>query len=271
MINKKTAGEIVSLANFKIETNGDTTPWNAEFRVAKLAYDGGYYMAAKKHFRKALSIAETTTVDDKEISATLIGLGLSYCHLKEYTQAEQLFKRVLQCAGNESDDSSMADALTEIAVLYQKQGNLIESQDLLEHCLRSLQDRHGDKIGQARVMKSLALVYCKTGSIDAAENLINKAYNLSDTQQVRLTGFFAEILGVMSLVAVKKKKYEEAEELVGRSISILELATGGEHPEVADFLEYAAEIFKDAGCGEKANSLLKRAESLRLRVKARDR
>ena len=245
--------------------------WEVQLRVAKLALDGGYYVAAKRNFRKALKIAETSPLDDADISATLIGLGLACCHLKDYPEADELFKRVIQLGGNEPEGLNLTDALVETAVLYQKTGNLAQSKELLEHCLNMLQERSSDNISQAKVMKSLALVNCKIGNINAAELLITKAFAITDIQAVRLTNLFAEILGVMSLIAIQKNQYAEADELMAKAIDILEMATGGEHPEVADFMEYSAEILKDAGCAEKSTLLLKRAKDLRARVKARDK
>jgi tetratricopeptide (TPR) repeat protein len=248
--------------------------WEGQLKTARLAYEGGFYAAAKRNYRKALSLGETLPLKDTELSSNLIGLGLACCHLKEFQEAEDLFKRVIQMSeesGDSVDNTNLADALMEIAVLYHKTGNLVAAKDLLQRCLRLFQEVPGNYLNLARTMKSLALVHCKMDELNDAENLINKALTLLEAHNRKPEQLYAEVLGVMSIIAVQRKQFEEAKNLLERAVAILEVATGGEHPEIAEFMDYASTIFRTIGCMDKAEELTKQANALRLRLKARDR
>jgi hypothetical protein len=69
---------------------------------------------------------------------------------------------------------------------------------------------------------------------------------------------------------VKKGCFGQAEELIERAISSFELLTGGQHPELADFLDIAANIFCFEHVQAKADELTARAKSIRNHVKAMD-
>jgi tetratricopeptide (TPR) repeat protein len=246
--------------------------WNSYLQLGHLAYDRGWYAIAKKNFHRAITAIESEHCEDSPLSTALLGLGLSCCQLKEFSDAEKHFNKLLGLSHTQHDDLAFADELAEAAVLYQKMGELERSEQLLKQCLTIIKEcKKCASVEEAKVLKSLALVNCKKGNFAEAEKLINKALPLIDTNAIHPSRLLAEMLGVVALIAVKKRQFSEAEETIDRAISILEMVTGGEHPELADFLQYAAEIFRDAGCPEKVDPLIVRAKLIRTTVRAKDR
>ena len=246
--------------------------WETQLDVGKMAYEKGFYTAAARNFTKALKVAESLDLPDNELSSTLLGLGSSYCQLKRYREAEGLFNRLIQIDRDKlgPTSSDLASHLCEAAVLYQKMGNLPVAEDFLRQSLQMLHQLGDNDIQLAKVLKSLALVCCKQENIDEAEPLIYKAHFLVSRESMRHTKLYAEVLGVLALLEVKKRHFAEADETMAKAIEVLEIATGGQHPELVDFLVYAADIFSEQGLAQKSSSLLARAKLLRALVKRGD-
>jgi hypothetical protein len=74
----------------------------------------------------------------------------------------------------------------------------------------------------------------------------------------------------MAILAECQHCYAQAEEYVEQAIPIIELLTGGEHPELADSLDLAANVMQQTGFLEKARSLAERAKAMRRHLKQVD-
>ena len=125
-------------------------------------------------------------------------------------------------------------------------------------------------INLAAAEKSLGYIYCQAGKLDKAERTMQHALSICDTSAGRQTAVYAEALIVQGLIAVKRNRLTEAEDLIERAIASFELLTGGEHPELAKFLDLAAEIFGSENAQSKVKELTDRAKSIRSRINARD-
>lgn len=253
--------------------HGDTAAsWRMHLAVAQIAYDKGLYSAAVRNYHSAQAVAESLRLGDADMSVGLVGLAKCLCELGNFEEAERLYERVLdidQKIGS-GQSSTLAEDLNHLAILYLKTNRLGEAESLLKKSAAILTAVDAHSIQLAAAERGLGYIYCQTGKLEEAERITNHALSISDTKAGRQTKVFAETLMVLGLVAAKKGHLSEAEELIERAIASFELLTGGEHPELAKFLDLAANIFSLEKVETKANELTVRAKAIRSHISAMD-
>jgi tetratricopeptide (TPR) repeat protein len=253
--------------------HGATTPaWRMHIAVGQMAYEKGLYSAAVTNYNSALFAAEDLDLPDKDMSVALVGLAKCYCELGNFTEAESLYKRVLAIdqVTLTAKSAGLATDINDLASLYLKTKRLGEAEALLQKSVAILTAVDPLSVDLAAAEKNLSSVYCQLGRLDEAERLINHALTVCDTKAGRQTRVFAEVLIGLAVVAAKKGNNAEAEVLIERAISSFEVLTGGQHPELADFLDFAADLFRLEGVDSKVIELTSRAKAIRNHVRAMD-
>lgn len=246
--------------------------WKTHMAVGRIAYEDGYYSASIRNYLSALASAEILNLVDEYKSQTLLGLARSYVEVGQYSQAEKLYRSVLQMDELAANQYDLSIDLNDLAVLYCRTGKDEKAEELLRQSLAIFESAgDADALDLATTLKNLAHVCCKQNRFADSEKYIHKAFTLCDTGALRRTKLAAEIFVVKSLIAAKQGLLAEAEDLIQQAIPILELVTGGEHPQLADFLDLAAEILRKEGLPDQALPLVERANAIRLRVKIIDR
>lgn len=249
--------------------------WKTHMSAARMAYDRGLYVAAARNYDAALQAAEETDLTEEETAHNLLGLALCYCEQGNYSKAEHLYKRVLDIDETHLTTSArhveLADSLHDLAVLYKKEGRLHEAESLAHRALVILQANdcaEADLV--ASTLKDLAQICRDQGQLAPAKDYINQAFAILDTNSHRHTKTFAEILMTMGAIAARESRYSEARQFVEQALQIFEVATGGTHPELADFMESAAGILEQKCSTEKGDTLLQRAQTIRRHLKEID-
>jgi tetratricopeptide (TPR) repeat protein len=230
-----------------------------------MAYENGYYTAARRNYHVALETAQKLGLPDELLCENLLGLAKTHFEQGDFSEAERLYKRVLAIDESicEQDDYSLANDLTDLAKLYIKTGNTGAAEPLLSRSLAILGNLAPKRqLDLAQVLKYMGMVCCEDNRLLEAQRYLTKALAIADTFK-HDRKLFAEILASMAIIAVKQGRLKDAEDCVQQAISVCEVATGGRHPEVADFLELAADILKVDGLQIEAQIMRERADAIR--------
>lgn len=254
------------------DTGRASSSWRMHLEVARMAYEKGLYAVAVRNYRSALSTAQEMSVPEQDISAGLLGLAKCYCELRNFCQAETLYKRVLQIdtAALSAQRGAVVTDLNELASLYLKVGRLAEAESLLKQSTVILGSGKTEALTLATTEKNFGQLYCQYGRLAEAEHHLRQALAKCDTGPGRQTKLFAEVLIVLALVVTRKGCYQEAEALIERAIESFEVLTGGEHPELADFLDVAADLFQLENVPAKVGELVDRAKAIRKHIREID-
>jgi len=82
-----------------------------------------------------------------------------------------------------------------------------------------------------------------------AEQYLNRSYQLFDTGSLKHTKLYVpKCLMSMAALAIKQGRHDDADQLIQSGIETLELVTGGEHPEVAEFSTKPHACWKNRDC-----------------------
>ncbi|MDR3615852.1 MAG: tetratricopeptide repeat protein [Candidatus Obscuribacterales bacterium] len=246
--------------------------WNAHMEMGRLAFKNGFFKAASRNFRKAMSKVDDLNLGDELRACTLLRVAQCELKLGMLEDAESTFKEVLRFdqihTGQHGYD--VAIDMSELAMLYFKTGGLGQAESLLKEALRTLERLQAPTApAHVEALKNLGIVQCREGHLDDAEKCLNRAICLcsdfgSDNQ------LYPKILAAMSALAAERGKLDEAGELIEKAIEKLEMATGGQHPDLADVLDLAANILSRNGRQSEVAALQERAEHIRQRMRKID-
>jgi tetratricopeptide (TPR) repeat protein len=252
--------------------------WQTHMALGQMAYERGLYTAAIRNYRVALRTAEEIRLDLDDLITNLLGLALCDCKLGNISEAEKCYKRVLDIeesasgSGSEVLQQNLPIHLNSLAVIYKQIGRTSEAKALLQKALAIINTRNGlDKTEAAIILTNLAQVSCEDDCFSEAQQYITRALTLCGTNGSRRTKLFAEIQIIMAVIASRQSRYDEAKQFVEQAIEVMEVLTGGQHPELADLLEFAADIIQKDGLQVEAASLSDRALAMRRRIQQRDR
>ena len=246
--------------------------WKAHMDMGRLAFKNGFFKAASRNYRTAMSIVDNLNLGDELRACTLLRVAQCELKLGMLKEAESSFKEVLRFdqihTGQHGYD--VAIDMSELAMLYVKVGGLGQAEDLLKEAVRTLERLQAPTApAHIEALKNLGIVHCREGHLDDAEKCLNRAICLCanfgcDTQ------LYPKILAAMSALAAERGKLDEASDLIEQAIEKLELATGGQHPDLADILDLAADILSRSGRESEVQALADRAKHIRLHMQKVD-
>ncbi len=245
--------------------------WEMHLEAGRMAYEAGYFVAASRNYQHALVLAEELSLCDELLAKNLFGLAECYFELQNFAKAEELYKRALHidesaCNANEQN---CANDLNDLAKLYLKVGNPSTAE-----MLRSLSLTISEQLGKnhqvdlATTLKNLGVACLEQYRLDEAHRYLTKAFVIND--MLRNKRLSAEILVDMAKLEAKSGNVKEAHDLIQQAIAIFEIATGGRHPQLADFLEVGAQIMVNEGLSDQAQLMQERAQTIREQVRQLD-
>jgi CHAT domain-containing protein/Tfp pilus assembly protein PilF len=205
-----------------------------------------HYSEAEPLFQRALAIGEKAGPDNPSLTGTLKGLAGLYFFQARYTEAEPLYKRVLAITEKTfgAEHSSVAEAVTALALSNQQLGRYTQAEPLLKRALTISEKAFGpDHSNVATAATGLALLYVTQGRLGEAEPLYRRAHAITEKQ----FGFdhpsvSVPLEGLAGLYQVQER-YADAEPLLKRVRAIQEKRFGQRHPVVAVAINNLAQIY----------------------------
>jgi tetratricopeptide (TPR) repeat protein len=261
-----------SLLNYSPAHADSLASWRMHLALARIAYDRGYFSAALKNFNSALRVGSRLQLDEWTQSSCFLGLAKCYVELGNFDMAESLYKTVLNLdfANLSKNSFALGDDLTDLAALYLKTNHLSEAEGILKEAIVIFGSTNTPCLGLAEVQKDLAQVYLHRRQLDKADSTAGLAMSLCDSKAGRQKKIYAETLMLLAQIASARGFVDDAEALTERAIASFEMLTGGEHPELADFLDIAASLWAAQGDEEKCMGCRNRATSIRKYIRDRD-
>ncbi|HEY9756414.1 MAG TPA: tetratricopeptide repeat protein [Oculatellaceae cyanobacterium] len=252
--------------------NHSEQEWYTQMDAGNLAFERGFFLAAIRNYRKAMNIAQESDGSDKFRSCTSLKIAKCYLKVGLLNEAESYFKDVLFIDNNSihTHGEELAIDMSEMAMLYLKMGRLPAAEDLLIRSVQILEHLSPQsKPFLAKALKNLGIVYCQSGQLCEAETCLSRAICMCSgfKNEERL---YAMILAAMASLALANGQLAHATELVQESIQKLEVATGGEHPDLAKILELGATVMARQGLYDEGQSFKLRADSIRKHVRNLD-
>jgi tetratricopeptide (TPR) repeat protein len=247
--------------------------WKTHMEAGRMAFESGLFSAAARNYRRALSIVDDVNLGPEFRACT--SLKMAQCDLKLglLEEAEAMFKQVISLDQNCPDPHGydVAVDMSELAMLYLKMGRLESAENLLVQAVQILETL-GPKTAPdlAKALKNLGIVHCRETHYSDAEKCLKRAICLCSgfKNDQRL---YSMILAAMSGLAAARGRLSEARELIEQAIEKLEIATGGQHPDLAKILELGSDIMNKNGLHLEAETYKHRADSIRRHVHSIDR
>lgn len=149
---------------------GQTATWEKVFGEGMHVYSEFHdYRKAREYFEMALEKTEKFDPDDPRRPVTLDYLANTYLLTEGrdgVARAEPILKellRYLECRKSDPEDLMLADIVSDLAVIYERQGRFAEAEPLFKRALtirRSIWNSHPDVVA---VRNNLAMFYKKQG------------------------------------------------------------------------------------------------------------
>ncbi|MBU6454598.1 MAG: tetratricopeptide repeat protein [Cyanobacteria bacterium REEB67] len=262
-----------SFLNYSPAHTDSLASWRMHLALARIAYDRGYFSAALKNYTTALHVGARLQLDEWTQSSCFLGLAKCHVELGNFDLAESLYKRVLNLdfANLSKNSFALGDDLTDLAALYLKTSHLSEAEGILKEAIVIFGSSNTSCLGLAEVQKDLAEVYLHRHELDKADATAGLALSLCDSKAGRQKKIYAETLMLLAQIASARGLLPQAEDLTERAIASFEMLTGGEHPELADFLDIAASLWAAQNQEEKCTVCRNRAAAIRKVIRTRDR
>jgi tetratricopeptide (TPR) repeat protein len=117
----------------------------------------------------------------------MTGLGITYSHIGEYTQATKQLELAFALSANTTNESKLVllnyfETRFELAQLYQKQGKYKKAIDLFQHS-RLLALQIGDRQKEAISLTAIGNNLVKIGNVATAQEFYDMAKKLGDSHQ----------------------------------------------------------------------------------------
>ena len=153
-----------------------------------LLINKGKYQEALKPAEEAWRLAKKIYVDDPDhdnVEVMMQNLAIVYLGLGRFSEAEPLFKRILETdeALVGPNDPEVARSLNNLAILYRAQGRYSEAEPLHKRALAIQEKALGpDHPAVARSLNNLAELYMKMGRDEEAKKLLARAKRIRARQ-----------------------------------------------------------------------------------------
>ncbi len=203
-------------------------------------------------------------------TALLLNQTGSYLHQRgQYSEAERFLQQALdireQTLGSEHSDT--ADALNNLAILYDDEGKLDLAVSLLQRAASIYENTLGlDHPDTAITMNNLALLYETQGQVDLAVPLLQRSLAVCERALGLDNPITATTLNNLAFLYDAQGKLDLALPLYQQALAIRERLLGPDHPETANTLSNLSALYEAQGKADLAVPLYERALAIQERV-----
>jgi len=216
---------------------------------------------AEALYRGALEAARNDDVASAKIANNL---GELYRRLDRYPDAERMFRAALEWRQKALPASSLevADSLNNLGEIYRVEGRDWEARNLMEAAARKLDQYHPGSPDDAIVQGNLAVVVCRFGEFDRAEELLRSALLSYQRRHATSTREYAIALLNLAEILKTKKEFQAALPLYDQAVGIFENMAPAGRTDLAGTLANQGELFDRLGRRDEARQTEQRALQL---------
>ena len=162
------------------------------------------------------------------------------------------------------------DSLIRLAESYYEQGKYTDAENLYDRILNLREAEAGpldpNIVGD---LNNLAGVLCVQGKFKAAEPLVERSVELIERLEPGDTLKLADSLNTLAGIYYQQDKYDQCEMLLSRALNIRQKLLGEDHQDVADNLRDYAKFLRKIGRQEEAEKLYTQAKEIVARAHKR--
>lgn len=233
--------------------------FNTRLAVGRMAYDGGYYSQAARHFQLALNSAEDNNLALELKAQALVALAKATAALGNFNKAKDCLEKAL--AIDESDNISYveeAEDYHQLSLLYWRSGKTDLAFELATKSwtLANADPNTPDEL-KAKLLKHFAVLSEQTGKLTDCENYLNLALEfIEDSPELgKFSAIYGDVLLVKVLLLAEQNRLEEAAELYPHASQIAQISRGITHPRVKEVLSLFGDFTNKVG--HESNSEIK--------------
>jgi tetratricopeptide (TPR) repeat protein len=189
-------------------------------QAISLAHEGRE-AEAEQLYRAALGAGYEDDLARAKIANNLAAL---YQRQDRFREAEVMYRCELQWRQKHlaAESVEVAYSLNNLAEVYRAEGRDWEARNLMETALRTLQQFHADAPGLPSVLNNLAIVRCRFGEVDQAEELLRTALRSYDWNPDTASREYGVTLNNLGKVLETKNDLLAARLLYEQAIGIFE-------------------------------------------------
>jgi len=217
------------------------------------------------HVQVCMKFIERWNMTSPEAIELFVLAGNYFYKLARYSQAEELFRKVLtireRVVGAEHPD--VAESLSDVATLSSYCGNYAQAELLYQRSLAIFEKTLGPEHPTiARVLQALATHYHHRGKYAQVGPLYQRALAILKKTLGAEHSEVAENLNDLARLYTLEGKYAQAESLYQQSLFLYEKVWGSEYPELAIIINNMAELYRHQGRYAEAELWYRRASSM---------
>jgi tetratricopeptide (TPR) repeat protein len=198
-----------------------------------------------------------------DLYADRVRSGKSADREREFTLAQDYFKRAIELQAKFEQQEALDISLTNLAGLYRSTGRYAEAEPLFVRSLAiSEQELGANHPSTATSLNNLAGLYKLTGRYAEAEPLYVRSLAISEQELGANHPSTATSLNNLAGLYESTGRYAEAEPLFVRSLAIREQELGANHPSTATSLNNLAGLYRSTGRYAEAEPLFVRAVAI---------
>jgi tetratricopeptide (TPR) repeat protein len=218
-------------------------------RIATLLQQGSEhlrqddYAQAERSYRAALSACEsehTLTPSDakpcEQLPMILGNLGAVYFQMTQFSKAEPLLLRALDClSGDAKRSEDLSATLRNLAALYEAEARYDDSERMYERALKTAEELKGDADASLLpALNGLAGIYREQGDTRKARMEAERAISISSQNPKASVPETAESFALLGTILEAQANLEEAESWLQRSLNLRQQWFGGKAVITAD-------------------------------------
>ena len=205
---------------------GQDPAWGERVSAGQTLQAAGRLNEADEAYRAALPLAGSLG----EKAQTLLALAYLHMDAARYPASEGLFREALEILDRDSEQRyQAAQARSGLSLLYALMGRYAAAESTARRAVAVLERSGGRTETLAEAYLSLAEVYRRIGNVGRAEVYYERSLRI--TESLKQDQRLAMTLVLLAAVYVLDGRYAQAEELLRRAVTSLQLAAGHDSPE----------------------------------------
>ena len=219
-------------------------------------FNDGRYRDAEESYAKAIAIWREN--GSASLAAGLNNLGALYRALGKYAESEAQYLEALQIQTSlfGKDSIQSANVLNNLAQLYRTEGRLKDALPLARKSVALTEEGNPALVDR---LATLGSTYADLGQPDEALALFDRAAHLAESTPGVPPRRLAGVLNNMAEVHISQRRFEQAEPLARRAISLWERSVEPGHPNIAVGLNNLAQALRLQGKYAEAEPLYRRS------------
>ncbi len=253
---------IAIIRSVRPEDGQEIAPFKVD--MARLLTARGDYANAESCFKDAISVIDKSFGPEHLYTAKVrCSMATLYSLQGRNAEAETLISRALPIYEkvHGPDHHFLIPLWLVKARVNQANGRTAEAQTLLDKSLRVARKTNCGRLIQGEVLTELGRFYLENKQLAKAQDALLQAVEMFENSQAVES---AAALHALAKVYVEKGKYNEAQNLCRKALTVLEAVSDRTHPGTADVVETLVQLNRRSGNTKEVARLEQRVEEIRV-------